>query len=129
MSVFSREELKGSVSIVIDPDFGEKIRDISTVCPVWILESPKNRLHVEDIWNNKEKGNLGVTLFNPPEGSSPEQAIIYIIDTIDMHNPEWSRLLVLGAAPTRPLLEVLSEYDAGKIEEFIGGFIYERLKN
>jgi hypothetical protein len=55
---------------------------------VWIVDTPKNRVVAQSIWSaDASRSHLvGVTTFKARDDSSPEDALIHELETIDLHH-------------------------------------------
>jgi hypothetical protein len=108
-----------SVALVVDPEFGDRLRVLSSRLHVWIVDSPCNRPAAEAIWIAKAAGEgysneAGVTTFEAV-GATAEDWCIGIIDSVDdhhnssSHNPGYTVLEVYGAAQSQRIRESLKE--------------------
>jgi hypothetical protein len=119
-----------SVAIVVDPAFGERLRDLAATQHVWAVESIENRATTEALRATQPDDGLetGVTLFRPSVGESPIQWCADIIGTVEEHHgryahvPPVSVLEVYGAASTPELRAVFARYGFTHIVDAPGGF-------
>lgn len=114
-----------TVAIILDRNFGERLAKLAEAQPVWAWDSPVNREVAQGLW---DAGLVSgeVTIFTAAKARSPEDAFIDILDTIDLHHPKWSQLLVIGGEPTDAMKVALAEYGTGSVNETPAGFIFER---
>jgi hypothetical protein len=83
------------VGLVLDRKFGNRVQALSERMHVWMVDSEANRRSAEIIWaatknaDSRDPLEHGVTLFDSPEGQTPEEMILNIIDTILEHHSEW----------------------------------------
>ena len=106
------------VFIVLDRDYGFRLRKLSESGPVWAVDSPANRGVAQEIWKEfPSRDHLdGITIFTAGEGTSPEEAFIVEFDTIDLHHgvysaaPPYTIARVIGTSLTDKLRAVLSPY-------------------
>ena len=120
------------VAIVVDRNFGERLRELSRHCHVWACKTPDN-LHVAvQLWAEKSGGysfEAGVTIFNVSAEATPEAMCRDILWTVDLHHgeyshdPPWSEIEVVGAALTPPLRAGLEDYGVEDFEERPDGFL------
>ncbi len=56
------------LTIVFDPEFGDRLATLVMRTPVWIVESATNRLAVADAWQRAvEWPQISVTVFRPAD--------------------------------------------------------------
>lgn len=119
-----------SVSVVLDRDYGRRVRELLRLGPVWAVESPINRNIAQEIWREEpSRSHLdGLTIFNVAEGSTPEQVLIGQLDDVDLHHghcsadPPYTILRVIGAQLTDEVRGMLSELGFDAFETTDGGF-------
>ena len=96
----SMEEISQRVTLILDPNFGERIMNVSKSAPVWIVESDCNRQAVE--LARASSGSRGVTVFAAKSGESPKVTCERIVASLDDHfnecsqTPGYDQLEVLG---------------------------------
>ncbi|WP_316231923.1 hypothetical protein [Bradyrhizobium sp. SZCCHNR1051] len=101
--------------LVFDTQFGERLRDIDSSSPIWIVQSKDNGPIVSDLW----QANVGnITSFKP-------QNFDLLLGTVDEHHPGWSELEVIGikADAAKGTLE---QYGNGEVRETTTGFHFTR---
>ena len=76
------------VSIVLDPDFGDRIEQIAAIGPVWMTSSAANRAAVEKYWATKIPGAHDVTYWSEPRTGATEDEWLGILDNIEVHHSE-----------------------------------------
>lgn len=107
-----------SVSIVVDRNYGQLLRELIEFGPVWIVESPANRESSQQLWESFPTRTHpdGVTLFKAAETSSPEDMLVDWMDTIELHHgvysadPPYTAIRVVGTTVTPHLREVLGTF-------------------
>jgi hypothetical protein len=107
-----------SVSIVLDRNCGQLLRELIGSGPVWIVESPANRESSQQLWESSPtRTHLdGVTLFKAADTSSPEETLAGWMDAIELHHgvhsadPPYTAIRVIGATVTTHLREVLATF-------------------
>jgi hypothetical protein len=117
------------VAVVLDPAFGDRLREVAARCPVWIVPSPENRRVVEELWQERKGSPEApmVTIWTvAPSGW------LGILENIEVHHGEWSQippvngLEVFGATPNDEIRRALREYGYQVVEERDGGFTARR---
>lgn len=76
------------VSIVLDPDFGDRVEQVAAIGPVWMTASGANRAAVEEYWATKTPDAHDVTYWSEPRTGATEEEWLGILDTIEMHHGE-----------------------------------------
>jgi hypothetical protein len=96
-------ENKHRVTVVVDPEFGTRLRDLLTEEAVWVVDSSTNAPVIHAIWHEqKTTTSTEVTSFKFDTDASPEDWLIYELSTIELHHgeyshdPPWSVLNVVG---------------------------------
>ncbi|MEC4589489.1 hypothetical protein VPG91_00675 [Nitrospirillum amazonense] len=117
--------LDDDVVLAFDPDFGGRLSEFAALHPVWVCQSPANREAAERLWA-KDGHAHQVTVFTRANMTSPENAFISLMDTIDQHHPMWRRLSVFGCQATPAVREALADYGGSTFEEMPGGFAVDR---
>jgi hypothetical protein len=123
----------GVVAVVLDPAFGERLREVAAQYHVWTVPSPDNRRVVEEIWQERKGLPEGptVTIWTVAP-SATEEGWLGILEDIETHHGEWSQdppvnvLEVLGATPNDEIRRALLEYGYRMIAEREGGFTARR---
>jgi hypothetical protein len=119
------------VSIIVEPQFGERLSEVASRGPVWIAATPTNRAAAEAWWNTHARpGEFeGVTTFLVNAEETPEAWCAEILPTVDMHYgayddnaPTYDAVDVLGAAPTRRLTGLLATTGYTRISALSDGF-------
>ena len=83
-----------TVALVLDPGFGDRLRDLASRVPTWIVESPQNCAVADSIWASEPKtysNERGITTFDAKLGFGPEEWCRAMVGTIDQHHDELSR--------------------------------------
>ena len=116
--LFTMSEVPYSVSVVLDRDFGERVRELLEAGPVWIVDSAPNRTSAQSIWAAfPERDHLdGVTIFKASADRDPAQVLVDEMDTIDMHhgvysaNPAYTVMHVIGCQLRPEVQKKLEEF-------------------
>ncbi|HEY7236092.1 MAG TPA: hypothetical protein VH539_18180 [Gemmatimonadaceae bacterium] len=125
-------ETRYTVAIVVDPDFGERLRAVVARLPAWIVYTEANRRIAEQIWaeggatDHTQPGGLTTIRVDPTK--SREEWCAGILWSVAghhdaySHNPGYSAIEVFGAEPTPALTQALAEYKLTELRPFPGGF-------
>ncbi len=100
--------------VVLDPDFGDRLRRVRPDQPIWIVESECNTPVVKALWAIPvgERRLTDITSFTP-KARAPEQEFLKQFDTIDLHHgayasrTPYTTLTVVGARPTEAIRSAL----------------------
>lgn len=122
------------VAVVLDPDFGDRLRDLPAGMPVWIVDTPANRAAAETVWASRPglKHGDGVTTFRIDRGLAPESWLTDVLPIVALHHGEYSHvppytgIEVFGAAVTPVVREALDQFGIGNVTERSGGFLATR---
>ncbi len=118
------------VFVVLDREYGERLSALVEKSPVWVVETPKNRAIAQVIWSaNPNRSHLeGVTTFKAGEDSSPEDALIQQVETIDLHHgvhsasPPHTVVEVIGSGITERVKAKFAEFGFDQFEATPQGF-------
>jgi hypothetical protein len=116
--------------VVLDREFGEQLSQIVEKSPVWIVDTSKNRAVAQSIWSaDASRSHLvGVTTFKARDDSSPEDALIHELETIDLHhgvysaNPPYTVVEVIGTGISDRVKENFAEFGFDQFEPTSEGF-------
>ena len=117
------------VTLVVDPLFGERLAELASGGPVWIIEVPANRAAAQRAWEALPTATYldGVTIFRGNENDAVASCK-GILSEIDLHHgahshvPPYSGLEVIGAELTPELRAALGEYGMTDLTPRTGGF-------
>jgi hypothetical protein len=123
-----------SVSVVLDREFGQRVRELLEAGPVWIVDSPANRDSAQKIWAEfPERDHLdGVTVFKTPADHDAAQVLIDEMQTIDMHHgvysadPAYTVIHVIGCELRPEVQEKLAEFGFDSFNRTPEGFTAAR---
>lgn len=84
-----------TVALVVDPAFGERLKDVASRVHTWVVGTPANQAIARDVWSSAPKPSrpsieTGITTFDPGRASSPEEWCIGVLDAVDLHHNEYS---------------------------------------
>lgn len=93
------------VAIVVDPNFGIRLIELSRRVHVWACNSPQNREAVDQVWATTLVASIdhGITTFETLAGATPEESCEAVLESVELHHgefshhPPWSILEVFGA--------------------------------
>jgi hypothetical protein len=96
------------VYVVVDREFGERLAALERGVPVWIVETPANKIVAQRLWNERsaETHLTGITTFDDSESSASEDLLIGELAAVDLHHgsysadPPYTVIEVFGAALT-----------------------------
>jgi len=119
-----------TVTIVVDPEFGDRLYAVAKETPVWIVDTPVNRAATEVVraQNPEHHHPGGVTTFQIARNATPEEWCANILATVDLHHGEYSHdppytvVEVIGAPLTIRLRQTFSEYELNAFVEKEDGF-------
>ena len=122
------------VLVVVDPDFGDRLRQVPVGKPVRITMSDANAPFVRAIWTEcRNPSDLhGVTGFTHQDADTPEDRLLGQLDAVDIHHgpysaqPPYTILTVVGATATPEVGEALLDLGFRTIERREGGFTARR---
>ena len=81
------------VHIIIDPEYGEKIRNLPEGEPVWVVESSINYPIIQSLWEQNilyTNHLTGITSFQNSNYDSNDDILLSMIDSIEDHHGEYS---------------------------------------
>ena len=125
-------EKRHAVALVVDPEFGERLTDLSRRIHVWVLGTPTNRRVAERVWREARGVHSlesGITTFEESPDAAAEEIVRRQLPTIDLHHgaqshsPPWNVLEVYGTPPTTALRAILSEYGLTDVQATAHGFV------
>jgi hypothetical protein len=124
-------EQGGTVALVVDEAYGDRLHLLAARMPVWIISSPANSAAAKSWWSAHEEGPLAtrVTLFTGGTGTTREEVAVATIGTIDMHHgPEaeefpFTILSVCGVKPSPAIREMLRTYGLTELCDTPDGFV------
>lgn len=105
------------VLVILDPAYGERLREAGADRPVWIERSPGNEVAVRTLWAEEEALDLSleITLMEAIPGPSAEELLLLKLATIELHHgcysmaTPYTELEVVGGELTRTVQMVLEQ--------------------
>ena len=115
------------VTLVVDPEFGQRAKAQSMLGPLWVIQSPRNAPVIRELWATENfRFPDSPTLFDAVAGRSPEELAMEVIETVDEHHPAWQSFDIIGVRPSAKLLDALHRCATGSTKETRTGFIFSR---
>jgi hypothetical protein len=126
-------KLTSSVLVILDPNYGEQLRQVWPGQPVWIAMSSTNTV-VRSLWASHPDGDhlSEITGFRFDADISPENNLLDNLNAIDLHHGAYSSkdpytvLEVSGARLTIDVRHALSKLGFEKFLENTDGFTARR---
>jgi hypothetical protein len=128
------DNFAGSVLVVLDPNYGERLRQMWPGRPVWIAMSPINEPTVRSLSASYPNCDhlSGITVFRFDADALPEKSLLDNLYMIDLHHGQYSSkdpytvLEVSGARLTIDVREALCKLGFEEFLEHAGGFTARR---
>ncbi len=111
------------VTLVLDASYGENLAALDP--PVWVCDSPVNRLVAERLWAKPNRHPMAVTVFKRVS-ESVVQICADVIPIIDEHHPGWTQIAVIGALAASEAQECFALFAPGQFLEGPAGFTFVR---
>lgn len=119
-----------SVSVVLDSEFGPRLRELLKEGPIWVVANATNRAAAELLWAEFPGRNHldRVTIFDALAGRSPAQMLIAQMGAIDLHHgahsadPAYTVIRVLGCELDPLVQECLSDFGFNSFQRTAEGF-------
>jgi hypothetical protein len=124
-----------TVSIVLDPNFGDRLTQLAAIGPVWVTASITNRDAAEGYWARQTPDAHQVTCWSEPRTGASEEEWLGILENIEVHHGEpWAgpgiaALEVYGVAPDEKARTALEEYGYAVSASRPDGFTARRLRD
>jgi hypothetical protein len=117
------------VAIIIGRDPLPPLESLAKEMPVWAPNLTQYELIAKSV---RESFPDALTLYKPDDSASPEEELLSLLPTIDLHHGEysltpWTELSVYGASPTAEIAEVLKEFGVAELVATEYGFRTSRL--
>lgn len=128
-----REKANNRVALVLDIDFTKKIAPLAEIMPIWIIDTPQNRIAVEKIRNAVSSRSVEpITMFQSKPGESTEQSCERIVQSLDEHHNEYSQtpgyteLMIIGASLSKISLTPFLELEFNQFFSTETGFVAKK---
>lgn len=120
-----------SLYIILGQTYGERLRDLPLLIPVWIVMSPVNEPAVRDMRAIRKTDNhlIGITVIAPDSTKTTEDFFIEQMPIIDLHHGEYSTetpytpLSVIGVECAELVRKALAKYGFHEFVANGSGFI------
>jgi hypothetical protein len=113
-----------TVAIVVDCCFGPRLAELtSRGMAVWVSDTSDNRVFVEELLSLPHAPGPNLTTFKAYAEESPEEALIRILPTVDIHHnelagdPPYRAVEVFGASATSSVRRALNEFALTVVQE------------
>ncbi|MDY0357593.1 MAG: hypothetical protein RBR19_17055 [Sedimentisphaerales bacterium] len=116
------------VHVVVDPEYGERLRELPVDEPVWVVASEVNRLVVQALWRER----ADVTSFRFTPQAAPEDRLVSILSTVDLHHgefshdPPYSVLNIIGVEWSPAIQDEFDSFGLNRFEATAEGFVAMR---
>lgn len=118
------------VTIILDRNYGERLTELPSGQPIWIVDTLSNRVAAEKVWAQHPNADYltGVTTFKSGDDQSAEDMLLGEFDTIDLHHGWYSAALpytvvnVIGVELNEIIETTLSEYGFNEFQSTVAGF-------
>jgi hypothetical protein len=122
------------VTLVLDPDYSDKLSSFAIISHVWVIDNAANRAAASEYWarHPHHQVETGITTFIPPENKSSLETCLNILSTIDLHHgaysssPPYSVLEVIGLPLADEVKSALEELGFSTFENTVNGFYARR---
>lgn len=114
--------------MVLDPEAGDRIREIAARQPVWVSPSVSNNSAVERIRSEDADISKSITLWSIARQTQSEEDWRSVVYDVDLHHGEYSHdppvsvIEVFGPAPSRDAEAAFSSFGFTSISRSPFGF-------
>jgi hypothetical protein len=120
--------------VILDPDYGDRLREVWPGQPVWIASSAENAPIVRSLRAAHPVPDhlIGITSMNLDPSMAAEDQFLAVLETIDLHHGPYStrapytELEVVGSSLTSPIRAALVQLGFAQFDETRNGFIARR---
>jgi hypothetical protein len=116
------------VALVLDPDYGERLRELATQMAVRIIDSPTNKAVARELWERNPNAEHMITTFKEPSVRA-ETCSEGLMENIELHHghhsqtPALRELEVVGLKLTPTVQKVLTDFGFAFKERTIAAFL------
>lgn len=122
------------VHVVVNPHYGESIPGLPVEEPAWVVDSQDNHPVIQALWDERKRTDhlTGITSFKFDGEASPEDWLVSILASIDLHHgkfshdPPYSILNVIGVKCSDRIQKELNEFGFNQYKPTPEGFIATR---
>ncbi len=120
------------VHVVVDPHYGERIRDLPVREPAWIVDSPDNHPAIHALWDARKRLDqyTGITSFKYDPDARAEDWLISTLPVLDehycYHDPPYSVLNIIGTSWSEAIQEELDLSGFSEHKDTAEGFTARR---
>jgi hypothetical protein len=120
------------VHVIVVTDYGQRLWGLPDDGEAWVADTSPNHPTIRELWVEGSGRRHGITSFKVAEGESPEEWLLGILDTVELHHGEVSRrpaysiLQVSGAVLSGHVKGALQGYGFSKFEDASEGFLAYR---
>lgn len=117
------------VALILDKNYGDKLKKLCVDMPVWVVNSPENDCIINALRTDCSCQNLQATTFPLKEGEPRFHACERIIESLDQHYNEYAEdggyleLEVIGVALNEVSMLPFFEVGFTKFSQTDAGFI------
>jgi hypothetical protein len=113
------------VVLIVDRNFGAKLREIPPQTPVWIVATPANSPEIRERWAQHPNATQfdGTTSFNDVPDLSPDLLAEEMVEDIELHHgalshdPPMNSLEIIGCIASIPLVIALESLEFSMTSE------------
>jgi hypothetical protein len=122
--------MASTVVIVVVPDVGDALDELTLRGPVWLAATDENRVTAHGA--RQRYPERSITTFTTSPGMPPESQVLAVLGDVELHHgpysqmPPWDRLEIQGASLTSALRSALEEFGITSFRSISGGFQGER---
>jgi len=119
------------VHVVVNPHYGESIHSLPVEEPAWVVDSQDNHTVIQALWDERRITDhlVGITSFKFDDQATPEDWLVSILATIDLHHgefshdPPYSVLNVIGVKWSDRIQKELNEFGFNQYKPTPEGFV------
>jgi hypothetical protein len=137
MAVWQTDRMTGPTSsttrllVVLDPDFGDRLRDIPLGQPAWVIMSAANEPVVRSLWTTQSAPDhlTGITGLRSDSDLCAEDRFLDELYVIDLHhgpystNTPYTELEVVGVDLTATIRAALAHFGFNQFTQARNGFV------
>jgi hypothetical protein len=106
------KEQSVTVTVVLDPEYGDRMLEAAIVGPVWLTSGAANRAAAENYWRTRANRSANVvTYWSAQRTGRTTGEWLSILDDLDLHHPGFDSLHVIGIGRSEAATAALQEFD------------------